>query len=180
MSLLTVLLSLFFFSGFATAGIYAPDCSLSTWQWTFNSLGQNACTVAAYMLSTCSGGSFTVNALPGPNYAYSGPNVHVMHARDRSGFRMIPIAVLPPNPRAYVSDLSWADYKYNCTNVLLPQLFPNPVPAGTSVPLWALIDVTVEGTWDPTLAAQITPKEVPARSYNSSLIDYHPPDLPTV
>ena len=33
MSLLTVLLSLFFFSGFATAGIYAPDCSLSTWQW---------------------------------------------------------------------------------------------------------------------------------------------------
>jgi hypothetical protein len=48
--------------------------------------------------------------------------VHVMHARDRSGFRMIPIAVLPPNPRAYVSDLSWADYKYNCTNVLLPQL----------------------------------------------------------
>ena len=33
MSLLTVLLSLFFVSGFATAGIYAPNCSLSTWQW---------------------------------------------------------------------------------------------------------------------------------------------------
>ena len=33
MSLLTVLLSsLFFFSGFAAAGIYAPDCSLS-WEW---------------------------------------------------------------------------------------------------------------------------------------------------
>jgi hypothetical protein len=82
MSLLTVLLSLLFFSGFATAGIYAPDCSLS-WEWvcilsfplcipwslslsdsdplalcvqTFNSLGQNACTVAAFMMSTCSGG----------------------------------------------------------------------------------------------------------------------------
>ena len=48
--------------------------------------------------------------------------VHVTHARDRSGFRTIHIAVLPPNPRAYVSDLSWAEYKYNCTNVLLPQL----------------------------------------------------------
>jgi hypothetical protein len=48
--------------------------------------------------------------------------VHVTRARDRRGFRTIPIVVLPPKSRAYVSDLSWAEYKYNCTNILLPQL----------------------------------------------------------
>ncbi|KAH9992132.1 hypothetical protein BJV77DRAFT_453790 [Russula vinacea] len=101
--------------GFAAAGIYAPDCSLS-WEWTFNSLGQNACTVAAFMMSTCNGGSFTINALPGPSYSYSGPAVlttlicasatpshipslvHVTHARDRSGFRTIPIVSFPRTP----------------------------------------------------------------------------------
>ncbi|KAI0265732.1 hypothetical protein BGY98DRAFT_958853, partial [Russula aff. rugulosa BPL654] len=36
----------------------APDCS-SDWIWSFNSLGQNPCTVAAYMFSTCHAGSFT-------------------------------------------------------------------------------------------------------------------------
>jgi hypothetical protein len=73
------LVTFLFFSGFAAAQIYAPDCSL-TWEWvcflnaffylplppvdeltgcsqTFNSLDQNACTVAAYLMSTCNGGS---------------------------------------------------------------------------------------------------------------------------
>jgi hypothetical protein len=50
-------------------------------------------------------------------------SVHVTHARDRNGFRTIPIAaVLFPNPWAYVSDISYAEYVYNCTNILLPQL----------------------------------------------------------
>ncbi|KAF8497758.1 hypothetical protein F5888DRAFT_249487 [Russula emetica] len=65
------LVSSFFFSSFAVAGIYAPDCS-TTWEWSFNSLGQNPCTVAAYMMSTCNGGSFTVETLP-PGYHYISP-----------------------------------------------------------------------------------------------------------
>ncbi|KAF8466494.1 hypothetical protein DFH94DRAFT_781185 [Russula ochroleuca] len=57
MSLAVSLASLFFFSSFAVAGIYAPGCSSSSWKWSFNKLDQNACTVAAYMISTCNGGS---------------------------------------------------------------------------------------------------------------------------
>jgi hypothetical protein len=44
--------------------------------------------------------------------------VHVPHAKDQDGFRTIPIAVLSPNPCAYVSDLSWTDYSANCTQVM--------------------------------------------------------------
>ena len=69
------LASLIFLSGFAVAQIFGPNCR-SSWNWvcilsflqrilrplpdpvqTYNSLGQDPCTVAAYMLSTCSGGS---------------------------------------------------------------------------------------------------------------------------
>jgi len=46
---------LFLFSGFVVAKISAPDCNTS-WRWSYNSLGQNACTVAAYLMSTCNGG----------------------------------------------------------------------------------------------------------------------------
>ena len=103
--------SLFLFSAFAVGGIYAPDCNTS-WSWvrmlsfsprrvlicwhcaqSFNSLGQNACTVAAYLMSTCTGGcepssllrpfvfepclnsfsAFTINSLD-PGYHYTGPS----------------------------------------------------------------------------------------------------------
>ena len=78
--LVAPLASLLLLSGFAAAQIVAPDCSL-TWGWvcfffvavascrcasaqagvlfvlqTFNSIDQNACTVAAYLMSTCNGG----------------------------------------------------------------------------------------------------------------------------
>lgn len=71
-----LLASLFIFSAFVIAQINAPNCNSTTWQWvciltyilwplselmitfvqTFNSLGQNPCTVLAYMMSTCNGG----------------------------------------------------------------------------------------------------------------------------
>jgi hypothetical protein len=50
-------------------------------------------------------------------------SVHVTHAKDRDGFRTIPIAVLSPNPCVYVSDLSWADYNANCIAIEDPPQF---------------------------------------------------------
>src|SRR5258708_16207044 len=72
------LASLYFFSAFAVAQVYAPPCTDASWDWvciswfrqcilwplsdsmhcvqTFNSLGQSPCTVIAYMMATCDGG----------------------------------------------------------------------------------------------------------------------------
>jgi hypothetical protein len=109
MSLFAILLTSLFLFGFAVAAISAPSC-LATWEWvsmlsyllvdcylicghnvqTFNSLSQDPCTVAAYMLSTCNGGcqyyylscqslptrpfaAFVINPLQ-PGYSYSGPS----------------------------------------------------------------------------------------------------------
>jgi hypothetical protein len=72
-------MAIVFFFGFAAAEISAANCS-STWKWvcilspphcvlwplldlidfivqSFNSLGQDPCLMAAYMYSTCAGGS---------------------------------------------------------------------------------------------------------------------------
>ncbi|KAF8477810.1 hypothetical protein DFH94DRAFT_855028 [Russula ochroleuca] len=167
MSLLAVLLSsLFFFSGIqvaAAAAISAPGCSSSTWSWTSNKQGQSACTVAAYMLSSCSGGSFTVAPLASSSQAYPGPTGGSDDA-DLCLCNTITYSLLSACDACQGSEwVSWATYKTNCTSVQAASSFPNPVPVGTSVPLWALIDVTVEGTWDPITAAIVgdTPEAGP-------------------
>jgi hypothetical protein len=73
MSTSAVLTILSLFSAHVLAQVYSPNCTVSALKWvrlshsvslsftdrlskTFNSIGQNPCTVAAYLLSTCNGG----------------------------------------------------------------------------------------------------------------------------
>jgi hypothetical protein len=84
------------------------------------SLSQRSISVRCSTRSTRTPGHLVMMTLI---YASATPShipslVHVTHARDRNGFRTIPIAVLSPNPCAYVSDLSWTDYSANCTQVM--------------------------------------------------------------
>ncbi|KAF8497752.1 hypothetical protein F5888DRAFT_1694525 [Russula emetica] len=37
--------------------------------------------------------------------------------------------------RAYVSAINWTKYAYNCTKTMPPGSFPNPIPAGTRLPV---------------------------------------------
>ncbi|KAI9436123.1 hypothetical protein F5148DRAFT_25456 [Russula earlei] len=145
MSSLAALLSIVLFPGFALAQIYAPDCSL-TWQWTFNTLGQNACTVAAYLMSTCNGGSFTINSLM-PGYSYTGPS-----GIDDSNLckcNTVAYSLISACDACQSEQwVSWSEYSFNCTRVLPPSTFPNPVPSGTKVPQWSLLDVTLEDNWN--------------------------------
>ncbi|KAH9955848.1 hypothetical protein BC827DRAFT_827384 [Russula dissimulans] len=139
MANLAVLMSLLLLPGLVVAQVYAPDCSL-TWGWTFNSLGQNACTVAAYLMATCSGGSFTISSLM-PGYTYSGPS-----GPDDSNLckcSTVAYSLISACDACQGSSwISWDEYTSNCTSTEPPSTFPNPVPSGTLVPAWALLDVT--------------------------------------
>ncbi|KAH9992128.1 hypothetical protein BJV77DRAFT_453678 [Russula vinacea] len=143
--LVAPLVSLLLFSGSAVGQISAPDCSL-TWGWTFNSIDQNACTVAAYLMSTCNGGSFTVNPLL-PGYSYTGPS-----GVDDSNLckcNTVSYSLISACDACQgAAWITWSEYVFNCTKVLPPSTFPNPVPAGTRVPQWALLDVTAENNWN--------------------------------
>lgn len=140
------LASLLFFAGFAAAGISAPPCDVS-WKWSLNSLGQNPCGVAAYMISTCAGGSFTLPPL-GNGYAY-GPTL----GTDPCVCNTVTYSLLSACQGCQGDKwFTYSAFTTNCTMVLAPATFPNPVPSGTSVPYWALI---VTAKFDPTRASQI-------------------------
>ncbi|KAF8477808.1 hypothetical protein DFH94DRAFT_755939 [Russula ochroleuca] len=123
--LAALLSSSFFFSGSAAASVYAPPNCTASYAWTSNSLNQSACTVAAYMMSTCNGGSFDISPLLDTKHSYTGPS-----GNDDSD-------LCKCNTIAY-SLISACDACQGSEWIS----FPNPVPPGTSVPHWAF-DVTV-------------------------------------
>ncbi|KAH9984273.1 hypothetical protein BJV77DRAFT_1153326 [Russula vinacea] len=117
--LATPLAFLVFFSGFAVAqisNISSPNCA-STWSWSFNSLNQDPCRVAATMLGTCNGGSFTILPLQ-PGFSYFGPS-----GVDDSNL------------------CNWSEFSFNCTKTCPPLSSPT-LSQDTRLPRWALLDVT--------------------------------------
>ncbi|KAI9452879.1 hypothetical protein BJY52DRAFT_892388 [Lactarius psammicola] len=140
---LAVLISLILLaaSDLVVAQVNAPGCSVA-WKWTFNTLGQNACTVAAYLMSTCNEGAFTINALQ-PGYWYAGPSSDA----DRVNLckcNMVAYNLISACDACQGSTwTTWSEYSFNCTRTLPPATFPNAVPPDTRVPQWALVDNTV-------------------------------------
>ncbi|KAH9014364.1 hypothetical protein EDB83DRAFT_274759 [Lactarius deliciosus] len=127
------------------AQIMGPDCNLS-WEWTFNTLGQSPCTVAAYMLGTCNDSVFTIDELE-PGNSYTGSD-----SADDCQCNIVTynlLSVCDACQGAYWRN--WSDYSFDCTSRLSPLEFPNPVPPGTRVPQWALLDST-QGNWNVTKA----------------------------
>ncbi|KAH9973135.1 hypothetical protein BGW80DRAFT_286847 [Lactifluus volemus] len=155
-----ILTILSLFSAQVLAQVYYPDCTQSGYGWTFNSIGQSPCGVAAFLFSTCNGGSFALQPLP-QGYMYTGPTSH----NATCGCSTVLYSVLAAcgacqGDTWYI----WNDFSTNCTSgKVSASSFPNPVPAGIRVPHWALIDVTIEGTWDPT------------QSYNAGGLPEAPP-----
>ncbi|KAI0260275.1 hypothetical protein BC834DRAFT_550588 [Gloeopeniophorella convolvens] len=146
---LTALHSALLLASAALAQINAPGCSTS-WEWSFNSLGQNACTVAAYLMATCNGGSFTVPALQTGN-SYTGPS----GADDGNLCKCNTVVynlISACDACQGSTWITWSQFSANCTKTEPPSSFPNPVPAGTSVQKWALLDPTPENNWDASTA----------------------------
>ncbi|KAI0297402.1 hypothetical protein BC826DRAFT_165512 [Russula brevipes] len=169
MSGLLVLASLLLHSGFAAAQISAPSCTLSAlYDWSFNSMNQNPCTVAAYLLGTCNEGSFIIHPLL-PGYSYMGPSA--LDAGNWCKCNTVAYSLLSACA-ACQGELwpFWSDFSTNCSRVLPASSFPHPVPSGTRVPHWALIDVTVENSWSSSesLSTGGTPELSPGAAIGNS------------
>ncbi|KAH9991386.1 hypothetical protein BJV77DRAFT_539433 [Russula vinacea] len=143
----TLLASLFFFSAFAVAEVSAPSCTRSAYQWTFNSLGQSPCTVAAYMIATCNGGDFTLSPL-NEGGEYNANTTFASCECTTVAYSLLSACGVCQG-ESWFDWLEWAD---QCTTTPPPSTFPNPVPSRIRVPQWALFDVTLENDWDPSTA----------------------------
>ncbi|KAI9447113.1 hypothetical protein BJY52DRAFT_1228459 [Lactarius psammicola] len=147
-------LILLFAGDLVVAQISAPICTdlTSSWGWftidaqSFNSLDQNPCKVLAYMMSTCYGG---------------GPSRLEVREADSCWCNTVTFSLASACGECQGGQsLFLSTYYENCTRILEPSTFPNRVPAGTRVPQWALVDVTLLGYWSVSTALLVGGKQL--------------------
>ncbi|KAN0140945.1 hypothetical protein V8E53_001389 [Lactarius tabidus] len=136
--------------GSARAGVSAPNCTDNVFAWTFNSLQQNPCLVAAYLAAVCNSGSFIIPSLI-PGNSYNGPSG--ADNGDQCKCNTVLYNLLSACDAC--QGQSWIPYTVwtsNCTTKVSPGTFPSPVPAGTRVPYWAYIDISIGDSWNFSVA----------------------------
>lgn len=116
-------------------------------RWSFNSLNQSPCTVAAYLGGVCNSGNFTVTPLS-VGQLYSGPTLDQANVcRCSSVFYSLVSACASCQGNIY---LRWSLFNLNCTdgqNVPVGE-FNKDIPEQTAVPHWAYQNVSVADTFD--------------------------------
>ncbi|KAH9035492.1 hypothetical protein EDB85DRAFT_1943662 [Lactarius pseudohatsudake] len=139
-------LSYLFLMGSAYAQVSAPNCTDSSFAWSFNSLQQNPCWVTAYLAATCNNGAFSVPTLPSQQ-SYHGPT-----ETDKGDICKCNTVVYNLISACDACQGEpWTPYStwsFNCTTKATAGTFPNPVPAGTRVPRWAYIDSSIGDNWN--------------------------------
>lgn len=122
------------------------QCTVTSLDWTFNSLGQTPCLVAAYLQGSCTGKDFNVPAIDiDEHYINTDP--------DQCFCSTVTYSLLSACAICQGAEISsWAIYTTNCTANKIPispdGQFPLPVPSNTSVPSWAQQLVQTSGTFD--------------------------------
>ncbi|KAH9483714.1 hypothetical protein JR316_0003190 [Psilocybe cubensis] len=121
---------------------------LPGFDWSFNSLGQSPCDVAAALGGVCIGTSFQLGALS-PGLIYLGPTpAQANSCRCSSVYYSLLSACSVCQDANF---LKWSTYKTNCT-VVYSQVFAQPIPSGVNVPHYAYLDVETADTFNPSLA----------------------------
>ncbi|KAH9054917.1 hypothetical protein EDB87DRAFT_1361206 [Lactarius vividus] len=179
-----VSLFLLFVGDLVVSQIDAPICTdFESWEWSFNSLGQNPCLVSAYLMATCYGGAFTVNPLLGVGDWYWSPTKEEAHKANFCWCNTVIFSLVTACSGCQEGlSRSWTEYSRNCTGTLEPSTFPNPVPVGTRVPQWTLLDVTRTNLWDATAARSVgdTPEILPGALIGTSVSSSVSPTSSTV
>ncbi|KAH8977666.1 hypothetical protein EDB92DRAFT_711304 [Lactarius akahatsu] len=172
-SSLAAIASLFLLAGdLVVAQIDAPICTdkVLSWGWSFNSLVQNPCLIAAYMMSTCYGSVLTLNPLGVGNTHYAGPSREEDLEANPCWCNTVTYNLLSACSGCQGGrSLLWTQYHQNCTRILEPSTFSNPVPVGTRVPHWVLQDTSSSGIWSYSSAQLIgdTPEIFPGELINT-------------
>ncbi|KAF7294789.1 hypothetical protein MIND_01016600 [Mycena indigotica] len=126
-------------------------CS-SAFAWSFNSLGQTPCLVAAYLGSTCNNGLFMVPALTSQNNGYIGPTVSQAAASEQCACSSVFYSLLSACADCQSGlVIPWDTFKTNCSQVF-EAVFAKSIPTGTSVPHWAYQNFPSGGSFNATLA----------------------------
>ncbi|KZV73406.1 hypothetical protein PENSPDRAFT_648941 [Peniophora sp. CONT] len=133
-----------------TATLSAPNCTVSSYNWTYNTLGQDPCVIAASLEGVCSNGTFTLPALSQGQH-YTGPKANATDpedARDLCKCNTVTYSLISACTACQNSTWStWDDWSYNCTAVWIDGEYPKSIPNETRVPAWAYLPVVKSNLW---------------------------------
>lgn len=117
------------------------NCTNDALKWSYNSIGQDPCWIAAYLASACTGTPPALNfALP-PTWHYFGPYVSTATPCKCS---TVYYSVLSACALCQYGDsLTWSQWSVNCSYTW-NQVFPAPIPPGTRVPRYAYLAIGID------------------------------------
>ncbi|THH17527.1 hypothetical protein EW146_g3301 [Bondarzewia mesenterica] len=145
-SLLSVLVYVFL----SSAQVIAPTTCLVGWEWTYNSLNQTPCVVAAYLEAVCNGGQYGISSLIPGNH-YIGPNGP--DNGDLCKCNTVSYSLISACDACQGSTWTqWSEWSLNCSSVSADGTYPRSIPSGTRVPGWAYLNVTKADIWNNTIA----------------------------
>jgi len=155
------------FASLASAQLVYPNCSTG-WDWSYNSLGQNPCNVAAYLEATCGTGLFSIAPLP-QGSLYRGPNAGQDNLCQCNTIVYSLVSACGAC-QGSSSWIQWSQWRVNCSTVSSAGTYPNAIPDGTRIPHWAYLDVSVADTWNATAAqsAGDSPESTPSTTSSTS------------
>jgi len=128
-------------------------CNVSSLTWSFNSLGQSPCLVAAYLGDPCSpDGDFDVPGI-GPGFHYDPPDIPQVCDCSTVTYSLLSACALCQD-----ADVSpWSTFTENCTarSVSPDGEYPFAIPFGTAIPNWAYQPIISSNRFNVTLARMV-------------------------
>ncbi|KAF5357921.1 hypothetical protein D9756_001430 [Leucocoprinus leucothites] len=144
-------LAIAFLPGVLSQAISNAFCTVSSLTWTYNSLSQSPCEVAANLAGVCNGGVFTLDSLD-PGFVYLGPSKIVANScRCSTVYYSMLSACAACQGNSWIG---WAQYSANCTTVYDAK-FPQPFPSGITVPAWAYADIAASNNFSLAVAQSL-------------------------
>ncbi|KAH9028993.1 hypothetical protein EDB85DRAFT_1892267 [Lactarius pseudohatsudake] len=121
---------------------------------------------------------FAVNPLGLGDTAYAGPSREEVRDAGSCWCNTVAFSLISACSECQGGQsLLWSEYYQNCARILEPSTFPNPVPAGTRVPQWALVDITLANDWSPSTAQLVGGKQLSLFSLRISFPTVPEPSL---
>ncbi|KAI9459703.1 hypothetical protein BJY52DRAFT_1265144, partial [Lactarius psammicola] len=135
---------------------------------SYNSIGQDPCTIVAYLMATCYNGEYSIPSIPDPTYGYLGPSI--TQSTNKCDCSTVSFNLFSACSTCQGGTTTGPIIRKNCTITVKPSTFPNKVPPQTRVPQWALQDPTIENRWDVDEAIAIgdSPEIPPGKKVGSS------------
>jgi len=125
------------------------NCTDASFNWMFNAEGQSPCRVAELLADQCAPQGFNIPPLPASEVYFGPTSAQANNCQCGSVFYSLLSGCAACQDRNWVQ---WTVFTQNCSEVFLT-VYPNPIPADTSVPHWAYLNVTVNNDFQVAVAS---------------------------